>query len=120
SVNDLTELEAVSQSEAMDRLDQEGFKTNHERRLVDDIEAVIEYIEYWTSHRNGLDYDIDGIVVKVNEISKQDRMGFTAKSPRWAIAYKFPAEEVVTDIIDIERTVGRTGGINPTDILPPG
>jgi len=119
SVNDLTELEAVSQSEAMDRLDQEGFKTNHERRLVDDIEAVIEYIEYWTSHRNGLDYDIDGIVVKVNEISKQDRMGFTAKSPRWAIAYKFPAEEVVTDIIDIELTVGRTGVITPTAILTP-
>ncbi|KKK34277.1 NAD-dependent DNA ligase LigA [Salinicoccus sediminis] len=119
SVNDLTELEAVSQSEAMDRLDQEGFKTNHERRLADDIEAVLEYIEYWTNHRNGLDYDIDGIVVKVNEISKQEQMGFTAKSPRWAIAYKFPAEEVVTDIIDIELTVGRTGVITPTAILTP-
>lgn len=119
SVNDLTELEAASQSEAMDRLDQEGFKTNHERRLADDIEAVIEYIEYWTNHRNGLDYDIDGIVVKVNEISKQEQMGFTAKSPRWAIAYKFPAEEVVTDIIDIELTVGRTGVITPTAILTP-
>ncbi|WP_017549344.1 NAD-dependent DNA ligase LigA [Salinicoccus carnicancri] len=119
SVNNLTELEAASQSEAMDRLDQEGFKTNHERRLVDDIEAVIEYIEYWTNHRNGLDYDIDGIVVKVNEISKQDQMGFTAKSPRWAIAYKFPAEEVVTDILDIELTVGRTGVITPTAILTP-
>jgi len=119
SVNDLTELDAKSQSEAMDRLDQEGFKTNHERRLAGDIEAVIEYIEYWTNHRNGLDYDIDGIVVKVNDISKQDEMGFTAKSPRWAIAYKFPAEEVVTDIIDIELTVGRTGVITPTAILTP-
>ena len=119
SVNDLTELDAKSQSEAMDRLDQEGFKTNHERRLAGDIEAVIEYIEYWTNHRNGLDYDIDGIVIKVNDISKQDEMGFTAKSPRWAIAYKFPAEEVVTDIIDIELTVGRTGVITPTAILTP-
>ncbi len=119
SVNDLTELDATSQSEAMDRLDQEGFKTNRERRRVDNIEAVIEYIEYWTNNRNGLDYDIDGIVVKVNDISKQDQMGFTAKSPRWAIAYKFPAEEVVTDIIDIELTVGRTGVITPTAILTP-
>lgn len=119
SVNDLTELNAKTQSEAMDRLDQEGFKTNRERRLADDIEAVIGYIEYWTHHRNALDYDIDGIVVKVNDIKKQDQMGFTAKSPRWAIAYKFPAEEVVTDITDIELTVGRTGVITPTAILTP-
>lgn len=119
SVNDLTELSAETQSEAMDRLDQEGFRTNHERRLVGDIETVIEYIEYWTDHRNALDYDIDGIVVKVNDISKQHQMGFTAKSPRWAIAYKFPAAEVVTDITDIELTVGRTGAITPTAILTP-
>ncbi|WP_411842353.1 NAD-dependent DNA ligase LigA [Salinicoccus sp. HZC-1] len=119
SVNDLTELEATTQSGALDKLDQEGFKTNPERRLADDIETVIEYIEYWTNHRNDLDYDIDGIVVKVNDIDKQEQMGFTAKSPRWAIAYKFPAEEVVTDITDIELTVGRTGAITPTAILTP-
>lgn len=119
SVNDLTELSAGTQSEAMDKLDEEGFKTNRERKLVDNIEAVIEYIEYWTEHRNNLDYDIDGIVIKVNDILKQDQMGFTAKSPRWAIAYKFPAEEVVTVITGIELTVGRTGAITPTAILTP-
>src|SRR5699024_5200888 len=105
--------------EALDKLDQEGFKTNQERRRVGSIDEVMEYIEYWTDRRKELDYDIDGIVIKVNDISKQDTMGFTAKSPRWAIAYKFPAEEVVTDLLDIELTVGRTGVITPTAILTP-
>ncbi|WP_020008035.1 NAD-dependent DNA ligase LigA [Salinicoccus albus] len=119
SVNDLRELDASAQSEALDKLDQEGFKTNQERRLVGSIDEVIEYIEYWADRRKALDYDIDGIVIKVNDIRKQDTMGFTAKSPRWAIAYKFPAEEVVTDLLDIELTVGRTGVITPTAILSP-
>lgn len=119
SVNNLTELDASTQNEALDRLDEEGFKTNQERRRVGTIDEVLEYIEYWTNRRNNLDYDIDGIVIKVNDISKQDTMGFTAKSPRWAIAYKFPAEEVVTDLLDIELTVGRTGVITPTAILAP-
>ena len=119
SVNDLRELDASAQSEALDKLDQEGFRTNQERRLVGSIDEVMEYIEYWAGRRKELDYDIDGIVIKVNDISKQDAMGFTAKSPRWAIAYKFPAEEVVTDLLDIELTVGRTGVITPTAILSP-
>lgn len=119
SVNDLTELEADTQSGALDELDQVGFKTNRERRLVTDIEGVLEYITYWEKHRNDLEYDIDGIVIKVNAFSSQEEMGFTAKSPRWAIAYKFPAEEVVTDLLDIELTVGRTGAITPTAILEP-
>ncbi|MCG1010854.1 NAD-dependent DNA ligase LigA [Salinicoccus sp. ID82-1] len=119
SVNDLTELEADTQSGALDELDDAGFKTNKERRLVSDIEGVLEYIEYWENHRNDLEYDIDGIVIKVNAFSSQEEMGYTAKSPRWAIAYKFPAEEVVTDLLDIELTVGRTGAITPTAILEP-
>ncbi|MCC4723444.1 NAD-dependent DNA ligase LigA [Salinicoccus sp. RF5] len=119
SVNDLTELEAETQSEALDELDAEGFRTNRERRLVGSIDEVLEYIEYWENHRNDLEYDIDGIVIKVNAFSGQEEMGYTAKSPRWAIAYKFPAEEVVTDLIDIELTVGRTGAITPTAILKP-
>ena len=119
SVNDLTELEAETQSAALDELDAEGFRTNRERRLVGSIDEVLEYIEYWENHRNDLEYDIDGIVIKVNAFSGQEEMGYTAKSPRWAIAYKFPAEEVVTDLIDIELTVGRTGAITPTAILKP-
>ncbi|KIH70215.1 NAD-dependent DNA ligase LigA [Salinicoccus roseus] len=119
SVNDLTELEAETQSEALDELDRAGFRTNRERRLVSSIDEVLEYIEYWENHRNDLEYDIDGIVIKVNAFSGQEEMGYTAKSPRWAIAYKFPAEEVVTDLIDIELTVGRTGAITPTAILKP-
>ncbi|WP_342387405.1 NAD-dependent DNA ligase LigA [Salinicoccus bachuensis] len=119
SVNDLTELEADTQSAALDELDAAGFKTNRERKLVSDIDDVLEYIEYWENHRNDLEYDIDGIVIKVNAFSSQEQMGYTAKSPRWAIAYKFPAEEVVTDLVDIELTVGRTGAITPTAILKP-
>lgn len=119
SVNDLTELEADTQSAALNELDEAGFKTNRERKLVSDIEDVLEYIEYWGNHRNDLEYDIDGIVIKVNAFSSQEELGYTAKSPRWAIAYKFPAEEVVTDLIDIELTVGRTGAITPTAILKP-
>ncbi|GAB3059617.1 NAD-dependent DNA ligase LigA [Salinicoccus sesuvii] len=119
SVNDLTELEADTQSGALDELDQAGFKTNRERKLVTDIEGVLEYIAYWEKHRNDLEYDIDGIVIKVNAFNSQEDLGFTAKSPRWAIAYKFPAEEVVTDLLDIELTVGRTGAITPTAILAP-
>ncbi len=64
-------------------------------------------------------YDIDGIVIKVNDLDQQDEMGFTQKSPRWAIAYKFPAEEVVTKLLDIELSIGRTGVVTPTAILEP-
>ncbi|MFB9860942.1 NAD-dependent DNA ligase LigA [Salinicoccus siamensis] len=119
SVNDLSGLSAKTQDEALKRLDGEGFKTNRERRLVDDIEGVLDYVGYWSNRRNDLDYDIDGIVIKVNALNAQEQLGFTAKSPRWAIAYKFPAEEVVTDLLDIELTVGRTGAITPTALLKP-
>lgn len=69
--------------------------------------------------RESLPYDIDGIVIKVNDLDQQDEMGFTQKSPRWAIAYKFPAEEVVTKLLDIELSIGRTGVVTPTAILEP-
>ncbi|MCD2137481.1 NAD-dependent DNA ligase LigA [Salinicoccus halitifaciens] len=119
SVNDLAQIEATTQGEALDILDDLGFRTNKERRLVRSIDEVIEYIEYWTTHRADLDYDIDGIVIKVNDLETQEQLGYTVKSPRWAVAYKFPAEEVVTEILDIELTVGRTGVITPTAILTP-
>lgn len=119
SVNDLANINAATQSEALEALDRHGFKTNKERRTAQSIDEVIEYINYWTTRRTELDYDIDGIVIKVNDLDHQEELGFTVKSPRWAIAYKFPAEEVVTEILDIELTVGRTGVITPTAILTP-
>lgn len=119
SVNDLTEFNATTQSEALEELDQLGFKTNQERERVSYIEGVLNYIEKWTSKRGSLSYDIDGIVIKVNDLSQQEEMGYTQKSPRWAIAYKFPAEEVITKLLDIELSIGRTGVVTPTAILEP-
>lgn len=119
SINDFTELDATSQSEALTELDQLGFKTNPERIVAKSIEDILAYIEEWTAKREHLSYDIDGIVIKVNTIEHQETMGFTQKSPRWAIAYKFPAEEVVTTLQDIELSIGRTGVVTPTAILEP-
>ncbi|UDI77919.1 NAD-dependent DNA ligase LigA [Staphylococcus taiwanensis] len=119
SVNDFTDFNATTQSGALDELDRLGFKTNHERERVADIEGVLNYIEKWTENREQLAYDIDGIVIKVNDIEQQDEMGYTQKSPRWAIAYKFPAEEVLTTLQDIELSIGRTGVVTPTAILDP-
>lgn len=119
SVTSPEALDAESQSGALDKLDELGFKTNKERRLMTSIDEVIEYVDYWTTHRSELAYEIDGIVIKVNDLATQEELGYTVKSPRWAIAYKFPAEEVVTEILDIELTVGRTGVITPTAILEP-
>lgn len=119
SINDFTELDATSQSEALLELDRLGFKTNPERMNVKTIEDVLDYLEKWTAERETLSYDIDGIVIKVNAIEHQEDMGFTQKSPRWAIAYKFPAEEVVTTLEDIELSIGRTGVVTPTAILTP-
>lgn len=119
SVNDLTEIEASSQSEALNNLDELGFKTNKERETFDDIEGVLSFIEKWTDKRNQLPYDIDGIVIKVDDLSQQEELGFTQKSPRWAIAYKFPAEEVLTTLLGIELSIGRTGVVTPTAILEP-
>ena len=119
SVNDFTNFHAKTQSEALDELDALGFKTNQNRQRVADIEGVLDYIKHWTEQREKLSYDIDGIVIKVNDIDEQDELGYTQKSPRWAIAYKFPAEEVVTTLHDIELSVGRTGVVTPTAVLEP-
>lgn len=97
-----------------------GFNTNYEvNKLTSNIEEVLNYIKEWTKKRNTLSYDIDGIVIKVNDIKMQNRLGYTAKVPKWATAYKFPAEEVVTRLIDIIFTVGRTGKITPNAVLEP-
>ncbi|WML50136.1 NAD-dependent DNA ligase LigA [Neobacillus sp. PS3-34] len=108
-----------SHSEGLDFLDKVGFKTNQERRKCATIDEVIEYVNGWVEKRPNLPYDIDGIVIKVDSLQQQSELGTTAKSPRWAIAYKFPAEEVVTTLLDIELSVGRTGVVTPTAILVP-
>ena len=105
--------------EMLKYLEELGFPSNKEREYCETIEDVLAFIEKWTEARPNLSYEIDGIVIKVNRYAHQDELGFTAKSPRWAIAYKFPAEEVVTKLLDIELTVGRTGVITPTAILTP-
>lgn len=119
SVNDFTQFEASTQSDALDELDRLGYKTNQERQIANNIDEVLEYIDKWTEQRESLPYDIDGIVIKVNSLEQQQELGFTQKSPRWAIAYKFPAEEVVTTLRDIELSIGRTGVVTPTAILDP-
>ncbi|MEC1179765.1 NAD-dependent DNA ligase LigA [Metasolibacillus meyeri] len=108
-----------SHGEMLDYLQQLGFPSNRERQTCATIDEVLSFIQLWTEKRNDLPYEIDGIVIKVNRYAQQDELGFTAKSPRWAIAFKFPAEEVVTTLLDIDLTVGRTGVITPTAILTP-
>lgn len=106
-------------SEALQKVQELGFKTNPERRLCQGIEQVLAYIEEYTLKRPDLPYDIDGIVVKVDDIESYDILGYTAKTPKWAIAYKFPPEEVSTTLEDIVFTVGRTGKITPNAVLSP-
>ena len=106
-------------SDALNYADKLGFKTNKERRLCDGIEEVIKYIEEYTQKRPDLPYDIDGIVIKVDDMDTYDKLGYTSKTPRWAIAYKFPPEEVITKLTDIIYTVGRTGKITPNAVLEP-
>ncbi|MCH5586533.1 NAD-dependent DNA ligase LigA [Shimazuella sp. AN120528] len=96
-----------------------GLKVNPEWKVAQNIDEVWGYIEHWQLERSNLGYEIDGIVIKVDEYALRKELGFTAKSPRWAIAYKFPAEEAVSILEDIELRVGRTGVITPTAILHP-
>ncbi|MGJ7036657.1 NAD-dependent DNA ligase LigA [Anoxybacillus eryuanensis] len=119
SVVNSEELGLVSHSESLRYLDELGFKTNPARKVCETIDAVLAYIGQWHEQRASLPYDIDGIVIKVDAFAQQKQLGATAKSPRWAIAYKFPAEEVVTQLVDIELSVGRTGVVTPTAILQP-
>lgn len=109
----------TTHSGALDFLEANGFHTNPERRVFATIKEVIAFIEGWTEKRVQLPYEIDGMVVKVNSLALQKKLGFTAKSPKWAIAYKFPAVEVSTKLLDIELSVGRTGVVTPTAILEP-
>ncbi|NUK31806.1 NAD-dependent DNA ligase LigA [Parageobacillus sp. VR-IP] len=119
SLANAEELGIDSHSAALDYLQTLGFKVNPERRRCANIDEVIRFVSEWHEKRSQLPYDIDGIVIKVDSFEQQEQLGATAKSPRWAIAYKFPAEEVVTKLIGIELNVGRTGVVTPTAILEP-
>lgn len=119
NVADTTAFSARSQSDSLSELDALGLKTNHERRLCESIDEVWAYIESFREERQHLTYEIDGIVIKVNDFEAQKEIGYTVKAPRWAIAYKFPAEEAETVIRDIEWTVGRTGVVTPTAVMDP-
>ncbi|MGM9878670.1 MAG: NAD-dependent DNA ligase LigA [Bacilli bacterium] len=106
-------------SEALLFMKELGFKVNEKRKICKSIEEVLSFIEEITAIREELEYDIDGIVIKVDDISMQENLGFTARSPKWATAYKFPAEKVTTRLTDIVFTVGRTGKITPNAMLEP-
>ncbi len=105
--------------EAIEYMKKLGFKTNPNNRLVKNIKEALEYIEEKATKRDSLPYDIDGIVIKVNSIDDQQKLGVTAKYPKWCTAYKFPAKEVLTKLTDIIFTVGRTGQITPNAVLEP-
>ena len=106
-------------SDAVEYMHELGFKINPNNKLVKNINEVIEYIEDKSKIRDSLAYDIDGVVIKVNSIKDQKKLGYTAKYPKWCVAYKFPAEEVLTKLKDIIFTVGRTGQITPNAVLEP-
>lgn len=108
-----------TQDQALRFLKECGFAINENYKLCESAEEIIEYLEYWKEERTKLDYDTDGVVIKVNEFDLYDKIGYTVKAPKWGIAYKFPALEVETKLLDIIYTVGRTGNITPNAVLEP-
>lgn len=108
-----------SQFEGLKKAAEWGFKVPKQSKCVNSIEQVFEFIEYWDAHRHTLPYETDGVVVKINNLHYQEELGYTAKSPRWAIAYKFKAEQVSTVLNSISYQVGRTGAITPVANLEP-
>ncbi|WP_310557833.1 NAD-dependent DNA ligase LigA [Flavobacterium sp.] len=108
-----------SQFEGLETARNWGFKVPKESKLAQSMEEVFQFIEYWDVHRHQLPYETDGVVVKVNSFQHQEELGFTAKSPRWAIAYKFKSEQVATKLNSISYQVGRTGAITPVANLEP-
>jgi DNA ligase (NAD+) len=108
-----------SQFEGLEKARKWGFKVPNEAKLANSLDEVFEFIDYWDIHRHALPYETDGVVVKVNRFQYQDELGFTAKSPRWAMAYKFKSEQVFTRLNSISYQVGRTGAITPVANLEP-
>ncbi|HEX5229754.1 MAG TPA: NAD-dependent DNA ligase LigA [Bryobacteraceae bacterium] len=105
--------------ESLETLQKMGFKVNNHRKLCSGIEEVMEFCSHWEAKREQLPYEIDGVVLKVDSIPQQRRLGFTAKAPRWAIAYKYPARQAMTTVEAIEVQVGRTGALTPVAHLKP-
>lgn len=112
-------LPISSQFEGLDTARNWGFKVPKEAKLTQNLQEVFEFIDYWDVHRHQLPYETDGVVVKVNSFQQQDELGYTAKSPRWAMAYKFKSEQVATKLNSISYQVGRTGAITPVANLDP-
>ncbi len=110
---------ARSQEQILNRLAEMGFHVNTNRRTHPDIDAVIGFLDEWQEKRHELDYGIDGIVIKVNDLGQQAELGFVSRSPRWALAFKFPPEQAETVVDDIKVYVGRTGAITPVAWLTP-
>ena len=112
-------LRINTQFESLDKARHWGFKVPEAAKLVNSIDEVLEFIEYWNVHRHDLPYETDGVVIKVNNLQQQEELGYTAKAPRWAMAYKFKAEQVSTRLSSIVYQVGRTGAITPVANLEP-
>ena len=119
NLEDINSKQFKTHSESLEYLKQLGFHVSPEFKVFKTMDEIIEYIKYWTEHREDLGFGIDGMVIKVNNLAQREQMGYTAKSPRWAIAYKFPAERKETKLLDIVVEVGRTGTITPTAVLKP-
>jgi DNA ligase (NAD+) len=109
----------TSQSAWYDRLREWGLPVSELYRVIDDIDGVREYIAHYAEHRHDPPYEIDGVVVKLDPIAIQEALGFTSRAPRWAIAYKYPPEEVTTRLLDIRVNVGRTGRVTPFAVMTP-
>ncbi|WP_417859318.1 NAD-dependent DNA ligase LigA [Xanthomarina gelatinilytica] len=112
-------LNIKTQFEGLEKARSWGFKVPQAAKLVHSIDGVLEFINYWDEHRHALPYETDGVVIKVNNLQQQEELGYTAKAPRWAIAYKFKAEQVSTRLNEITYQVGRTGAITPVANLEP-
>ncbi|MFO7719731.1 MAG: NAD-dependent DNA ligase LigA [Gillisia sp.] len=112
-------LQLNSHWESLEKAREWGFKVPKEAALVNSVDEVLDFVNYWEQHRHDLPYEIDGVVVKINNFRHQEELGFTAKSPRWAMAYKFKAEQVSTKLNKITYQVGRTGAITPVANLKP-
>ena len=119
SIGGLSHEQIATHLDCLNWLKQLGFKVSPHSKHCSSITEVWEFVEAWTEKRNSLPFAIDGIVVKVNSLAVQAQLGATAKSPRWAIAYKFPADQAVARVLDIEVNVGRTGVVTPLAILTP-
>ena len=109
----------LNQTEALNLVEELGFKTLKTNRFCKNINDVFDYINYWDKRKNDLNFEIDGIVIKVNNLGYQKDLGYTSKFPRWAIAYKFATERAETKLIDVEYQVGRTGVVTPVAVLEP-